>query len=113
MVSRLPKQRRGMLRHTSKPYDLQEPEGDPPAGYPYKDGPLPDAQIREPLFSELLHVLHANLDRRSDALVSGDTFIYFRDESDAPWPRTALSPLVPTSLNIATASARLPISCWK
>lgn len=89
MVSRLPKQRRGMLRHTSKPYDLQEPEGDPPAGYPYKDGPLPDAQIREPLFSELLHVLHSNLDGRSDALVSGDTFIYFRDENDA---RRALAP---------------------
>ena len=89
MVSRLPKQRRGVLRHTSKPYDLQEPGGDPPAGYPYKDGPLPDAQIREPLFSELLHVLHANLDGRSDALVSGDTFIYFRDENDA---RRALAP---------------------
>ena len=43
---------------------------------------MPDAQIREPLFSELLHVLHANLDGRSDALVSGDTFIYFRDEND-------------------------------
>ena len=70
-------------------YDLQEPGGDPPAGYPYKDGPLPDAQIREPLFSELLHVLHANLDPRSDALVSGDTFIYFRDENDA---RRALAP---------------------
>ena len=89
MVAGLPKQRRGMLPPTSKPYDLQQPGGDPPAGYPYKDGPLPDAQIREPLFSELLHVLHANLDWRSDALVSGDTFIYFRDENDR---RRAMAP---------------------
>lgn len=90
MVAGLPQQRRGMLLHTSKPYDLQKPGGAaPPPGYPYKDGPLPDAQIREPLFSELLHVLHTNLDGRSDALVSGDTFIYFRDENDA---RRAMAP---------------------
>ena len=61
------------------PYDVQKPGGGPPPGFPIKDGPLADAIIREPVFSESMHVLHTYLDPRSDVLVSGDTFIYYRD----------------------------------
>ena len=78
-----------MLPPSSVPYDVQKPGGGPPPGFPYKDGPLPDAQIREPLFSELLHVLHTNLDPRSDAVVSGDVFIFYRDRLNR---RRAMAP---------------------
>lgn len=62
--------------------DFQEPGGGPPDGYPYKDGPLPDAYIREPLFSLMMATLHTRFDPRSDVALSGDVFIYYRDEAD-------------------------------
>ena len=69
--------------------DLQEPGGGPPEGYPYKDEPVPDAVKRESLVSAILTTLHTRFDIRSDALVSGDVFIYYRDEADV---RRALAP---------------------
>ena len=45
---------------------------------------MPDAVVREPLFSNTLTTLHTRFDPRSDALVSGDVFIYYRDEYDLP-----------------------------
>lgn len=69
--------------------DLQEPGGGPPEGYPYKDGPLPDAIIREPLFSKMLSTLHTYFDPRPDVTLSGDAFIYYRDENDQ---RRSLAP---------------------
>ena len=69
--------------------DLQEPDGGPPEGYPHKDGPVPDAAKRERLFSEMLTTLHTHLDPRSDVILSGDVFIYYRDEHDR---RRALAP---------------------
>ena len=69
--------------------DLQEPGGGPPDGYPHKDGPLPDAFIREPLFSLTLATLHTHFDPRSDVALSGDVFVYYRDETDQ---RRALAP---------------------
>ena len=69
--------------------DLQEPGGGPPEGYPYKDEPVPDAVKRESLVSAALTTLHTHFDRRTDALISGDVFIYYRDEADL---RRALAP---------------------
>ena len=69
--------------------DLQEPDDGPPEGYPHKDGPVPDAAKRERLFSEMLTTLHTHLDPRSDVILSGDVFIYYRDEHDR---RRALAP---------------------
>ena len=69
--------------------DLQEPGGGPPYGYPYKDEPMPDAARRESLVSITLTTLHTHFDHRSDVLVSGDVFIYYRDESDT---RRSLAP---------------------
>ena len=62
--------------------DLQKPGGGPPDGYPYKDGPMPDARIREPLFSLTMATLHTFFDPSPNATVSGDVFIYYRDEND-------------------------------
>ena len=69
--------------------DLQEPDGGPPDGYPYKDEPVPDAAKREPLVSHTLSMLHTHFDRRSDVMLSGDVFIYYRDENDL---RRAIAP---------------------
>ena len=69
--------------------DLQEPDGGPPEGYPYKDEPVADAAKREWLFSEMLSTLHTYLDHRSDVMLSGDVFIFYRDENDR---RRALAP---------------------
>ena len=73
----------------SIPGDFQEPYGGPPEGFPYKDGPLPDAHVVEPLFSNMLTTIHNRLDPSPDALVSGDVFIYYRDETDT---RRAMAP---------------------
>ena len=68
----------------SIPGDFQEPYGGPPEGFPYKDGPLPDASVNEPMFSTMLTTMHHRFDPSPDALLSGDVFIYYRDENDAP-----------------------------
>ena len=68
----------------SIPGDFQEPHGGPPEGFPYKDEPLPDAPATVPLFSNMLTTMHQRFDPNPDALVSGDIFIYYRDENDAP-----------------------------
>ena len=79
----LPPLRAGGIDLTT-PGDFQQPGGGPPEGFPYKDVPVPDAVVREPLFSNTLTTLHTRFDPRSDALVSGDVFIYYRDEYDLP-----------------------------
>ena len=73
----------------SIPGDFQEPYGGPPEGFPYKDGPLPDAHVVEPLFSNMLTTIHNRFDPSPDALLSGDVFIYYRDENNA---RRAIAP---------------------
>lgn len=62
------------------PYPARQvPWGGPPAGFPDKGDPLPDGFSQEPLFSEMMHIAHTRFDGRNDVLVSGDTFIYYRD----------------------------------
>ena len=69
--------------------------------YPETDGmPLPDGHFQDPLFREIVTTLETRYQHRPDALVSGNTFVYYQEGN----PQRFISPDCYIAFNISKAS---------